>query len=88
MLRTCLLILAVVGTCPVGALAEETLAPLKDGNAPQTLEELWAGFDPQKEPLDVEILHQWEQNGVVLKVIRYRVGIFKGKKAMMAAVYG
>ena len=88
MLRTCLLILAAIGTCAVGARAEETLPPLKDGKAPQTFSELWAGFDPQKEPLDVEVLQQWEEDGVVLKVIRFRVGIFKGKKAMMAAVYG
>ena len=70
------------------ARSEETISPLKDGNAPQTLEQLWAGFDPRKEPLDVEVLHEWEQDGVVLKVIRYRVGVFKGKKAMMVAIYG
>jgi hypothetical protein len=68
--------------------ADETLPPLKDGKAPQTYAELWSGFDPREEPLDVEVLAEWEQDGVVLKVIRYRVGIFKGKKAMMAAVYG
>ena len=66
----------------------ETLPPLKDGKAPQTFEELWADFDPRKEPLDMEVLKEWEEDGVVIKVIRYRIGIFKGKKAMMAAVYG
>ncbi|MBT3194814.1 MAG: hypothetical protein HN341_19885 [Verrucomicrobia bacterium] len=68
--------------------AEETLPPLKDGIAPTTVEEAWAGFDPRKEPLDVEVLKEWEEDGVVVKVLRYRIGIFKGKKAMMAAVYG
>jgi len=70
------------------AVMAETLPPLKDGKAPETFEELWSGFDPRKEPLDVEVLHEWEQDGVVMKVLRYRVGIFNGKKAMMAAVYG
>jgi dienelactone hydrolase len=88
MLRTCLLILASVGTCAVGARAEETLPPLKDGKAPQTFAELWAGFDPRAEPLELETLKQWEEDGVVLQVLRYRIGVFKGKKAMMAAVYG
>lgn len=46
------------------------------------------GIDVQAEPLDVEVLKEWEQDGVVLKVLRYRVGVFKGQKAMMAAVYG
>ena len=57
-------------------------------NAPQTREELWSGIDMRAEPLDVEVLKEWEEDGVVLKVLRYRVGVFKGQKAMMAAVYG
>ena len=56
--------------------------------APKNLGETWSGFDPQSEPLEVEILKEWEEEGVVLKVLRYRIGVFKGKKAMMAAVYG
>ena len=66
----------------------ETFPPLKEGKAPQTLEELWKDFDPGKEPLDTEILKEWEEDGVVMKVLRYRIGIFKGQKAMMAAIYG
>ena len=66
----------------------ETLLPLQDGVAPLTHAELWADFDPRAEPLDVEVLHEWEEDGVVLQVLRYRVGIFKGEKAMVAAVYG
>lgn len=78
-------LIAAVG---MNANGQETLPPLKDGKAPQTFEELWVGFDPRAEPLDVEILKEWEEDGVVLKVLRYRIGIFKGQKAMMAAVYG
>ena len=70
------------------AVGQKTLPPLKDGKAPQTFEETWAGFDPRAEPLDVEVLKEWEEDGVVLKVLRYRIGIFKGQKAMMAGVYG
>ncbi len=49
---------------------------------------MWRGFDPRAEPLEVEVLKEWEEDGVVLKVLRYRIGVFKGKKARMAAVYG
>ena len=82
--------LVVVGLLAVGApsFAQETLAPLKNGVAPQTHAELWADYDPRVEPLDVEVLKEWEEDGVLLKVLRYRIGIFKGQKAMMAAVYG
>ena len=67
---------------------KESLPPLENGVVPQNFEQLWAGFDPRAEPLDIEILKEWEEDGVVLKVLRYRVGVFKGQKAMMAAVYG
>jgi len=70
------------------SFSQETFPPLKDSKVSQTLEELWKDFDPGKEPLDTEMLKEWEEDGVVMKVLRYRIGIFKGKKAMMAAIYG
>jgi cephalosporin-C deacetylase-like acetyl esterase len=66
----------------------ETLAKLKNDKAPQNFEQMWSGFDPRAEPLDIEVLKQWEEDGVVLQVLRYRIGIFKGQIAMMAAVFG
>ena len=80
-----ILIHAVVAAQNAGP---ETFVPLIDGQAPQTVEELWKDIDPRKEPLDVEVLHEWEEDGVIMKVLRYRIGIFKGQKAMMAAIYG
>ncbi len=68
--------------------ADDSLPQLRDGRAPQTFEALWAGYDPRSEPLDTELLKEWEEDGVVLRVVRYRIGVFKGQKAMMAAVYG
>ncbi len=68
--------------------AKESLPPLVNETAPQSLGEMWAGFDPQAEPLEVEVLKEWEEENVILRVLRYRIGIFKGQKAMMAAIYG
>ena len=70
------------------AETKETLPPLKDGKAPANVDELWQGFDPRAEPLDVEVLSGWEEDGVVFRVLRYRIGVFKGKKAMMAGIFG
>ena len=67
---------------------KETLPPLNGKAAPRNHGETWLGFDPRAEPLDLEILKEWEEDGVILKVLRYRIGVFKGKKAMMGAVYG
>ena len=66
----------------------DSLPPLKDGKAPQTFDELWQGYDPRAEPLEVEVLKEWEEDDVIMKVLRYRIGVFNGKKAMMAAIYG
>ena len=45
--------------------------------APQSFEELWAGYDPRVEPLEIEILKEWEEDDGVLRIVRYRIGIFK-----------
>ncbi len=66
----------------------ETLPPLKDGRAPKNFEEMWTGFDPRAEPLEVETLKQWEEDDVVLRIVRFRIGVFKGKESKLAAIYG
>jgi Dienelactone hydrolase family len=83
-----LLIVAEVFSGSELRAGEDSLPALKDGKSPQTVEELWAGYDPRKEPLETEVLKEWEEDGVVLRVLRYRIGIFKGQKAVMAAIYG
>jgi len=84
------LTIVIVALFAVGvrSFAQESLEPLQNGQAPQTHAELWVNYDPRTEPLDVEVLKEWEEDGVVLKVLRYRIGVFKGQKAMMAGVYG
>ena len=80
--------MTTIATGCTSAMECETLPPLTDEVAPRMFEEMWAGFDPRAEPLDVEVLKEWEQEGVVLQVLRYCIGILKGQKTMMAAVYG
>lgn len=81
-----LLGLVVCAAFPLSAA--ETLPALNDGRPPQTVQKLWAGYDPRAEPLETEVLKEWEEDEVVLRVVRYRTGVFKGQKAMMAAIYG
>jgi dienelactone hydrolase len=79
-----LAILVLMGTT---SFAVESLPSLKNNKAPQNLDELWGSYDPRKEPLNTEILKEWEQDGVVARLIRYQVGTFKGSPAWMAAIY-
>lgn len=75
-------------TAPPQPAASPSYGTPLSSKPPQTRADLWAGIDVRTEPLDVEVLKQWEEDGAVMKVLRYRVGIFKGQKAMMTAVYG
>ena len=63
--------------------------PLYDHETPfNSVDTMWQGYNPRLENLETEILKEWEQDDVILRVIRYRIGEFKGKRAMMAGVYG
>lgn len=75
---------------PAGALGQEaeTLPALQGGIAPRNFQETWTGFDPRAEPLEVETLKEWEEDGVVLRIVRFRIGVFKGQKSKLAAIYG
>ncbi len=82
------LIVWTVASLPTASQQVETLPPLVNERAPQNVEQMWAGFDPRAEPLDVETIKEWEEDDVVLRVIRFRIGVFKGQKATLAAIYG
>ena len=71
------------------AQAGDTFESIAEGGkGPSTFDELWEGYDPQAEPLNVEVLKDWEEDGAVVKVVRYQAGTFKGQPAMVAAIYG
>lgn len=68
------------------ASAEESLPTLT--TSPQTYEEAWAGYDPCKDPLEVEVFKEWEEDGVVFRCVRFYLGTFKGQRSYMAGIYG
>ena len=55
---------------------------------PQSVTELWADFDPRKDPLEVEVVREWKDGGGVYRYVIYSIGTFNGKPARMAAFYG
>ena len=50
----------------------ETLPPLKGEAPPQSVEELWAGYDPDAEPLEVKIVKEFERDGVTIPSAKVR----------------
>ncbi|MGB7347505.1 MAG: dienelactone hydrolase family protein [Pirellulaceae bacterium] len=84
-------LLAIVLTLSIGvsiSVAAETLPALADGQAPNDFDSMWAGFDPRAEPLEIEVVREWEEDDVILRIVRFRIGEFKGQRATLAAVYG
>ena len=75
-----------------GAVASLSLLDLPSlfaaEGVPQSVIDLWADFDPRKDPLEVEVIREWKEDGMVLRHVRYFIGSFKGRPARMAAVYG
>jgi hypothetical protein len=57
-------------------------------DVPRDVRELWADFDPRKDPLEVETVREWEEDGVVIRSVRYLVGVYKGVPSRITAFYG
>lgn len=81
-----LTLLATVSTLGFGfgALADTTAA----AEVPESVEALWADFDPRADRLDTEVIREWKETGGVYRHVRFVVGTFKGKVARMTAIYG
>ena len=83
-----LLVAVLIGCSVVSGQEADTLPSLTDGEAPRNFAEMWAGFDPRAEPLEIEVLKEWQEEGVALRIVRFRIGVFKGQTARLAAVFG
>ncbi|MEP3482023.1 MAG: dienelactone hydrolase family protein [Fuerstiella sp.] len=70
------------------AAEPDTLPALQNSKAPANFQQMWKGFDPRSEPLEIEVLKEWEEDDVVLQVVRFRIGLFKGQVSKLAAIYG
>jgi hypothetical protein len=60
-----------------------------DDATPQSVEQLWADFDPRKDPLEIEVIRQWTEAGSRnFKHVRFLIRHFRGVPAYLAAIYG
>lgn len=67
--------------------AQETFTPYTSDNVPQNVTDLWGDYDARQEPLDIQVVKQWQADGVVTRYITFKVGTFKGETARIAAYY-
>lgn len=62
---------------------------IRGADVPKKLDELWAGYAQmdRETPLEAEVLKEWEKDGIVCRVVRYQVGVFKGAPSRVAGFY-
>ena len=72
---------------PPIAHAADSLPPLPDGRVPQTVDELWSGYDPRREPLEIQVAREWTEDSLTCRYVTFTVGTFKGQPARLAAFY-
>ena len=86
-IRTFCLASAVFLSMSLNAFAEETFTPYQAGEVPQNATDLWEDYDPASEDLDVQVIKEWKEDGVVTRYITFKVGTFKGADSRTAAYY-
>ncbi len=82
------LISILLATSLSGFAKQDSLTPYTSADqVPQNAIDLWAGYDSTAEPLEVKIHQEWKQDGVVSRLITFKVGTFKGTDSRIAAYY-
>jgi dienelactone hydrolase len=72
----------------LNAFSAETFPPFKTATeVPQTVTDLWKDYDPSAEDLEVKVIKEWKNEGVVTRYITFKVGTFKGADSRIAAYY-
>lgn len=79
-LRIWIALIGFVGLLPTTSFAD-------DFKTPETVQELFADFDPRKDPLDARVVREWEKEGIVYRYVTFHIGTFKVKPARMAAFF-
>lgn len=58
-----------------------------DETIPRNVVQVAESFDPRLEDLDVNVVREWERDGVVFQYVTFHVGVFKQKPARIAAFF-
>ncbi|MFT5498081.1 MAG: dienelactone hydrolase [Kiritimatiellia bacterium] len=78
-------VLALVLVC--SAFSADSLPVLIEDQMPQSVRALYADYDARREPLEVRVVREWQEEGNTIRLLTYTIGTFKGQKATMAAFY-
>ena len=79
--------LVVVSICMTAAQARADTPPANAATI-ETVEALWAGFDPRREPLDIEVVKAWDEGDIHLESIYFTGEAFEGEKTRIFGYIG
>lgn len=67
--------------------AADSLSPYTADKVPTNVVDLWKDVDARKEALEIEVIKEWKEDGIVTRYVIFKVGTFKGADARLAALY-
>ncbi|MHC4982685.1 MAG: alpha/beta hydrolase family protein [Planctomycetota bacterium] len=73
--------------CAVAAGCAASPAAVRPGPI-HTPQDVWAGFDPAAEPLEIETIRRWMEGGSCLHEFYFTGETYKGEKVRIYAIYG
>ena len=82
------LLSALLTTAAAILSAADSLQPYaSEADVPRDVVSLWRDVDFRRDPLDVRVLKEWKEDGVVCRHVTFLVGNFKGAPSRIAAFY-
>ena len=72
-MKTIMRCVCVAGAMWLNLMASETFTPYQPGDVPQNPTELWQDYDARSEALEVKLIKEWKNDGVVTRYITYKV---------------
>ena len=74
--------------CVLALPAKDTFSPYtRADEVPQSAIALWKSYDSKVEPLEIKVHHEWKEDGVISRLVSFKVGTLKGVGARIAAYY-
>lgn len=83
-----LLMLLLAGLLPAWAMDAPQMSATHENESIDTIEKLWAGFDPRHDPLEIEVLKEWDEEGIHLSELYFTGETWKGVKTRVYAIQG
>ena len=73
-------------------LSKNSLSLLEKGKVAHSVNELWMGYDPRIEPLDIKVTREWDESyegkKIRIQMLTFTVGTFKNEVSRISAYYG